>query len=170
MKQIALSGDLGYGMYAIVDDEMFDRCSYFRWRLQRARGKYHNLDYAITSVRVNGRFENLLLHRLIMNTPDSNIAIDHIDHNGLNNQMSNLRLCVDGKNNAMNQSKLGRRTTSRYKGVHYFKTHRKWRATISVGNKRLSLGLYNSETDAALAYNEAAKVHHGEFALLNDIP
>ena len=36
--------------------------------------------------------------------------------------------------------------------------------------KLRELGHFTDETEAAKAYNEAAKRHYGEYALLNDIP
>ena len=33
----------------------------------------------------------------------------------------------------------------------------------------MNLGHYKDKKEAALAYNEAAKKHHGEFAVLNEV-
>jgi hypothetical protein len=38
-----------------------------------------------------------------------------------------------------------------------------------VNGKRLELGYFKTAREAAIAYNEAAKKHHGEFARLNPI-
>jgi hypothetical protein len=41
---------------------------------------------------------------------------------------------------------------------------------MQANNKYIWIGTYNNEEDAARAYNEAARLHHGEFASLNDVP
>ena len=43
----------------------------------------------------------------------------------------------------------------------------KWQARITVADKRLSLGYFDSAIDAAICYNAASIKHHGEKALLN---
>jgi hypothetical protein len=43
-----------------------------------------------------------------------------------------------------------------------------WRSTVWVGNKQYTK-YSETEKDAALAYNELALKHHGEFARLNTV-
>lgn len=49
------------------------------------------------------------------------------------------------------------------------KKNKKWMAKIKKNNKNKYIGYYNFKEEAALAYNEAAKKYHGEFARLNHI-
>jgi len=96
------------------------------------------------------------MHRLIMNAKDGE-SVDHIDHNGLNNQKSNLRICTHQENllNAQKmKGRLGKPTTSKYKGVYWDKDHRKWRARISTKERKIHVGLFHSEEDA----NDACKL------------
>tara|TARA_B100001123_G_scaffold396733_1_gene479370 strand:- start:369 stop:1295 length:927 start_codon:yes stop_codon:yes gene_type:complete len=113
------------------------------------------------------------------------MEVDHIDHNKLNNQKSNLRECTraeNAKNLKFNLShkkslkKGGEGIYSRFKGVTYSRPgpdmtaeslSRPWEARIISDGVHYYLGLYPTEEEAALAYDEAAKKYHGEFACLN---
>lgn len=57
--------------------------------------------------------------------------------------------------------------TSRYRGVS--KSFGKWVAQLSTGGQHYRLGRFDSEEEAALAYNEAAAKHFGPKARLNII-
>ena len=59
-------------------------------------------------------------------------------------------------------------SSSKYRGVHWRKNEEKWVAQLSMGrNKKMSLGYFLSEEDAALAYDNAAFAKHGPEAKLN---
>ena len=107
-----------------------------------------------------------IMHRQIMRA-GKGIEIDHIDGNGLNNCKSNLRLCTR-QDNAKNRNKP-RGCSSRFKGVSYRKDSDQWSVSIGLKNRRISLGRFDSEIEAAKAYEQdlAAKKHHGKFAKLN---
>ena len=93
--------------------------------------------------------------------------VDHINSDTWDNRLENLRECSQ-RNNAKNRSK-GLGTTSKYKGVTYVKSRGKWQATIMNNYRSVFIGRFDSEIDAALAYNVRAKELHGEFAKLNEI-
>ncbi len=119
--------------------------------------------------------QQIAMHRLIMGIVDNpNIEVDHINHNKLDNRKSNLRLCTRAEN-SRNVSPSG--NTSKYLGVYRAILRKKInstlyeyqyiRARIYTNNKRLFLGSFNTEKEAAKAYDAAAKKYHGEFANLN---
>jgi HNH endonuclease len=123
----------------------------------------HN-DYSV--IMVNRR--NYYLHRLIFlfhcgYMPD---FIDHIDTNRRNNNIENLREATNIQNSYNKRKQKG--LTSQYKGV-YLSQGKYWQSSIMYNGKRIYLGLFATEKDAALAYNDAAKIHHGQFANLNII-
>lgn len=92
--------------------------------------------------------------------------VDHKNLNGLDNRRENLRLCTDGQNKA--NGRVRRDNTSGYRGVYWNSSANKWQAYISVNSQRLYLGVFSDAWDAATAYNEAATLHYGEFARLNE--
>jgi hypothetical protein len=91
--------------------------------------------------------------------------VDHIDHNGLNNRRSNLRLCTAQQNARNHRPQL--RGSSKYKGVSWRQDGKVFRALIWHNGKSINLGRFKNEIDAAKAYDKAAKKYFGEFAYLN---
>lgn len=88
--------------------------------------------------------------------------IDHIDHNTLNNKIENLRGATRTQNQWNSVNKGG---SSNYKGVYH--KDNGWAANITANGDRFFLGCFDTEKDAALAYNKKAIELHGDFACLN---
>ena len=113
-----------------------------------------------------------LLHRLLAETyipnPENLPFVDHVDRDTKNNSLSNLRW-VTNQQNGMNASKTKSNTSSKYKGVYWDKQNKKWRSHIMIAGKRIHLGSFNSEEEAARNYNEKAIELFGEFASINII-
>ncbi len=67
----------------------------------------------------------------------------------------------------MNQRKT--RGSSKYKGVYLYKNNKNpcWAAQINLSGKVTGLGYFESEIDAAKAYDKRAKQEFGEYAKLN---
>jgi hypothetical protein len=114
------------------------------------------------------------LHRLIMNEPVGQ-SVDHINGDKLDNRRSNLRICSHFGNMRNRKTSTHAGKQSRFKGVYWSASSKKWAATIGVYSfeKRRSvptyLGVYLTEEAAALAYNKAASKLFGEFARLNEV-
>ena len=87
--------------------------------------------------------------------------IDHIDGNGLNNKINNLRLATHSEN-ARNRS-MAKKNTSGITGVHWNKKRKKWEAYIKVGYKQKFLGYFLNKEDAIQARKEAEKKYFGKF-------
>jgi len=158
MKQIPLS----QGKFALVDDEDYDFIMQWKWSL-------HTGGYAVRRDHlgtINGKeISKMIYMHCVINNTAKGIKTDHRDSNGLNNQRYNLRDATSAQNVRYQRKTRG---SSKYKGVHWCKNEKKWKAQICA-NGRFSLGTYCSENEAALAYNNAAIKYHGEFALLNQI-
>jgi hypothetical protein len=100
-----------------------------------------------------------------MNAPPG-ILVDHRNNDGLDNRRDNLRLATFSQNN-INCRRNKSKSSSRFVGVTFDKRKKQWRVRISVSRKRIFLGYFDSEIDAAKAYDQAAKKYYGEFARLN---
>jgi hypothetical protein len=88
--------------------------------------------------------------------------VDHVNRNGLDNRLSNLRAATKSLN-AVN-SPLAASNTSGHRGVYWSKRNGKWLAKIKVAGKEKYIGLFNDKDEAAAAYRSAAITVFGEFA------
>lgn len=155
MKEIPLT----QGQVALVDDDDYDYLVQWKWYALKDKATY----YARRAVeKGDGTQIAIIMHRLIMDTP-KDMEVDHIDHNGLNNQKSNLRNCTKQQNSRNKQS----HGYSKYIGISLNKVTNKFQARIIVNGKSIALGCYLKEDEAARAYDNAAKIYFGEFANLN---
>jgi hypothetical protein len=162
LKEIPLTK----GYVAIVDDIDFPVVSQFKWHFRETS---KNTGYASRSVYKPKR-QAILMHRFILGITDSKLVVDHINGNTLDNRRSNLRVCTIAQN-TRNQKVNKKRSdcSSVYKGVYKHKHLDKWQSFIYVGKRLKYLGTFESEIEAARAYNEAASFYFGEFARLNVI-
>lgn len=86
--------------------------------------------------------------------------IDHIDGNGLNNKLSNLRVISHGDN--IRKARIAKNNTSGYKGVFWRKDTNRWAARSKVDGKYKSLGSFDSKEEAFDAYCKSVESQTGE--------
>lgn len=152
MKRIPLT----QGKFALVDDGWFEYLNQWKWFFhQGAAARF-------AAIEIKKR-KMILMHRLITTAPNG-FDVDHKDGNRLNNQEDNLRVCSH-QQNSMNRRKIKHNKTG-YKGVRPTSAGR-FQAIIGLKGKTICLGTFDSPKDAALAYDKAAPIYHGEFARLN---
>lgn len=152
---------LSQGLYALVDGEDYEQLSKHKW----SAGKVHNVYYA-SRTNVIGKRRKILMHREIMKEPVG-FQIDHINGDGLDNRKANLRICTHSQNHQNQFSRKG--CTSCFKGVSRRSNCNKWEAGIKHKGKSIWLGNYNTEIEAAKAYDKKAKELFGNFARINDV-
>ena len=152
------------GEYAIVDAADYEELSKYKWHVA-GNGKMLYAQRMARSKCPGQRQYKVKMHRQIMNVPEG-LFVDHINHNGLDNRRSNLRIVTKMQNN-WNKRKLKTGCSSKYKGVSFFKRSGKWQARIVHNGKNIFIGQYDDEESAARAYDEKAKKLFGEYAATN---
>ena len=146
------------GFEAIVSDSDYEHVSKFRWFVVKKQYKkyaktYHNKEY-------------IYMHRMILKKP----YIDHINGDGLDNRIENLREATKSQN--MANRGLQKNNQYGYKGISFDKRPnmlKPWFSRIKVNGKQINLGRSETKEQAAKKYNDAAIKYFGEFAYLNVI-
>ncbi len=165
----------------ITQERLKDILSYdpevgeFRWLFNRGpNARYgavagsvchhtHRISYRY--IRIDGRL--YLAHRLawlFVHGRWPMAQIDHVDGDGLNNRISNLREATVAENARNRRAPVT--NTSGFKGVSWVAKHRHWRARIWIDGRNRSLGCFADPAKAHAAYAAAVKAAHGDFANL----
>lgn len=157
---------LSRGRVAIVDDVDADLAG-FRWYCLTQKGD--RARYAARKVPTGNkekRQRQVQLHRLIADRMGLNVdrcLVDHKNGDGLDCRRENLREATNAEN--VRNGRAQRRSPTGLKGV--YPSHRTWHARIHVGRRKVELGSYRDVFSAAIAYDVAARILHGEFARTN---
>jgi len=104
------------------------------------------------------------MHTLVWELSD-NPAVPELDHesrDGCDNRLQNLRVATRSQQ-LENRQKRIRPATSKYKGVSWHAYTQKWQVFV----RRLYVGLFTDEIEAAKAYDKKALEIFGKFACLN---
>lgn len=150
---------------ANVDDSDFDLINSYKWQSEDHGRTFRAFRTRKISDSKDLPFK-IFMHRFILNAKKGQI-IDHVDGNALNNQRSNLRFCTHAQNIMNGPRRLG--SSSNFLGVsrRQYKTCVRWIAQYQLNGQNHRIGNFESEIEAALAYNVAASFAFREFARLN---
>jgi hypothetical protein len=157
LAEIRLYGRLGVGRFALVDDADLSLVSGYRWYLLPS-GYAHAKPYL-----GNYRKGSVYMHRLILQPP-AGMDTDHRNHDRLDNRRQNLRMATRSQNLANRSPRPGK-----FRGLKKERNAATWQARIKVNQRTICLGNFRTRIEAAQAYNEAARKHFGEFAVLNAV-
>jgi len=149
---------LTQGISCVVDDSNYESLSMYKWCAARCGKKFYALR------RVGGHA--VYMHRFIMGDIPNDTTVDHINGISTDNRRENLRLATR-RENSLNKKLIDNITG--FKGVKKSLKNStpSWTARIKVNGKEIHLGSYRTPTDAAIAYDAAARKYFGEFSVTN---
>ena len=160
----AIKGLLEYVYY----DETSPSC--LRWKVSKARrvkigdvvGHQTNRDWQTSYDKKYLQISRVIWFIFHKELPDTPRVITHSNKDYFDNRLCNLRIVDRGELSLCN---LKSRGNFRYLGVS--KHREKFQCQIGVNGKSYFLAIYDTEIEAAKAYDKAAMVFHGEHAILN---
>lgn len=141
-------------------------------RTDEIRPYLNNKGYKCVHFWINGKMSGAQLHRLIAEAfipnPDNKPEVNHIDGNPLNNSIENLEWVTHAENiqhayrnnlfkkdrSLMNLGKKRKNASSSFKGVSWSEERKKWCVNFGFRNKRYAVGRFNTEIEAAKAYDK----------------
>ncbi|MGZ3805219.1 MAG: hypothetical protein ACXVB4_13470 [Pseudobdellovibrionaceae bacterium] len=122
----------------------------------------------VTSIRTPEGARNITLGKFLMNPPKNKQVYCQRFNDGLDYRRENLIVCTLQERQRL-LPKRQTKTSSQYRGVSFQKASGKWRAGIEVEGTHMNLGDFSKESDAALAYNSAARKYFGKIAFQNSV-
>lgn len=149
-----------------IDNRDYDDAVKHKWYMiqQRNSGKRQ----AVTNLKTANGYKQVTLGRFIMKPPKGKLVYPRRSREILDYRRENLIVCTMRERQIM----LPKRRTacsSPYKGVAWEKSREKWRAHIDVKGQTRTIGYFEDEKQAALAYNKKAKSLYGDIAYQNNV-
>ena len=152
---------LPHGKYATVDDEDYAVLSRLKWHSDP------ETECVLHCITGGSTFTVDMHYFLLPKKNSGDFRVVHLDGNNLNYSKNNLEHWRVGDKCHTNEKAENK--SSKYKGVYLDYENVRWRAYISKNYKRIWLGSFKTEEEAALAYNIKSKELYGEIAYQNKI-
>lgn len=141
--------------FTIVDDDEASYVKLYDW--------YWHDTHGVRRTRDKMPLSRFVLRDKLKENPK--LLVDHISGDRRDNQKSNLRTSTKAQNTRNQKGHEDR--NSKFKGVSWNANRKKWQARICFNRKQIFIGYFDTELEAARAYNRAALKYFGEFAKLN---
>ena len=154
--------ELTQGLKAQVDDDLYEELNRFKWCAHKLKLTFYATR---TSPKINGKQRTIRMHHEVIGRPPKGLMSDHKDGNGLNNLKSNLRF-VTNRQNSQNRKNIQK--TSKYPGVSWSKSNKKWYTHIMINRETKSLGHFTNEKEAFEIYRKA--VNELNERIIGEIP
>lgn len=113
--------------------------------------------YLYLNLRTNNKTKAFRIHQLVVmaflnHIPNGkmDLVVDHINDVKTDNRLENLQVVSQRENCKKTQGNY----SSKYKGVSWHNTRKKWRVGITSNGKQKHLGYFTNEYDAHLKYQE----------------
>ena len=130
----------------------FQSNGYVRFRIRYNGGDYNLRNHIVVWAIVKGEYPSK--------------SLDHINNVRSDNRIENLREATHYQN-SLNRPPL-KNKQSQYKGLYWNKN--KWRVQPEIESRKIQVGYFIDELEAATAYNNFVhNCHDTEFAYMNDI-
>ena len=134
--------ELTQNKFAMVDDDRFEELSKFKWYASKGRNTF----YARRTV--NKRKDKL--HHYVIGFPLPGYIVDHINNNGLDCRLENLRIITTRQNitNSINRSQ--------FPGIE--KSGNRWRTQVYMHGTKVRVGTFKSMYEAIVAYRNVIRI------------
>jgi hypothetical protein len=148
-----------------VDQKDFEMLNEYSWRVTKGTTGRPRV---VTSFRTPKGVRTVTLGAFLMKPPTGKQVYPRRFNDGLDYRRENLIICTLAERQRLLPKKRINASSS-YRGVSFSRSEGKWRAGIEVEGRSINLGSFEHETDAARAYNKAARKYFGSMAYQNNV-